>query len=138
MPKAPARSTMPRETLAALRTEQLWDVLGVRLNGPKAEGKRIVLNWHFTDTEESFILNLENSALTYAPGAQAVDADAGFTLPRGVLDEVIAKLTTFEEAVGAGKIKVSGNAMRLAELMTLMDEFPRMFEIVEPKRTAVM
>jgi alkyl sulfatase BDS1-like metallo-beta-lactamase superfamily hydrolase len=137
MPKAPPRSTMPRETLAALRTEQLWDVLGVRLNGPKAEGKRIVLNWNFTDTKESFVLNLENSALTYGPGTQAADADAGFTLARGVLDEVIAKLTTFEEAVGTGKIKVSGNAMRLAELMALMDEFPRMFEIVEPKRTAV-
>jgi len=27
--------------------------------------------------------------------------------------------------------------MRLAELMALMDEFPRMFEIVEPKRAAV-
>jgi alkyl sulfatase BDS1-like metallo-beta-lactamase superfamily hydrolase len=54
-----------------------------------------------------------------------------------VLDEVIAKLTTFPEAVGSGKIKVSGNPMRLGELMMLMDEFPRMFEIVEPKRTAV-
>ena len=54
-----------------------------------------------------------------------------------MLDEVIAKLTTFPEAVGAGKIKVVGNPMRLAELMALMDEFPRMFEIVEPKRTAV-
>ncbi len=60
MPKVPPRSTMPRETLAALRTEQLWDVLGVRLNGPKAEGKRIVLNWNFTDTGETFVLNLEN------------------------------------------------------------------------------
>lgn len=137
MPKTPPRSTMPRETLAALRTEQLWDVLGVRLNGPKAEGKRIVLNWSFTDTGESFILNLENCALTYVAGVQAADADAGFTLPRSVLDEVFAKLTTFPEAVGAGKIKVSGDPMRLAELMMLMDEFPRMFEIVEPKRTVV-
>jgi alkyl sulfatase BDS1-like metallo-beta-lactamase superfamily hydrolase len=50
---------------------------------------------------------------------------------------LIAKLTTFQEAVASGKIKASGNAMRLAELMTLMDEFPRMFEIVEPKRTMV-
>jgi alkyl sulfatase BDS1-like metallo-beta-lactamase superfamily hydrolase len=137
MPKVPPRSPMPRETLAALRTEQLWDVLGVRLNGPKAEGKRIVLNWNFTDTGETFILNLENCALTYTAGAQAPDADASFTLARGVLDEVIAKLTTFPEAVGAGKIKVSGNPIRLGELMMLMDEFPRMFEIVEPKRTAV-
>src|SRR3954451_18632072 len=137
IPTPSPRPPIPRETLAALRTEQLWDVLGVRLNGPKAEGKRIVLNWHFTDTNERFILNLENSALTYASGAHATEADAGFTLPRGVLDEVIAKLTTFPEAVAAGKIKVVGDPMRLAELMTLMDEFPRMFEIVEPKRTVV-
>jgi alkyl sulfatase BDS1-like metallo-beta-lactamase superfamily hydrolase len=137
MPKAPPPSPMPRETLAALRTEQLWDVLGIRLNGPKAEGKHIVLNWRFTDTSEMFVLTLENCALTYIAGAQAATADAGFTLARGTLDEVIAKQTTFPEAVAAGKIKVNGNPLRLAELMELMDEFPRMFEIVEPKRAAV-
>jgi alkyl sulfatase BDS1-like metallo-beta-lactamase superfamily hydrolase len=58
-------------------------------------------------------------------------------MPRGVLDEVIAKQTTFQDAVGSGKIKFIGNPMRLGELMMLMDEFPRMFEIVEPRRTAV-
>ncbi|WP_156179782.1 alkyl sulfatase dimerization domain-containing protein [Bradyrhizobium sp. LTSPM299] len=137
MPKTPPRAPMPRETLAALRTEQLFDVLGVRLNGPKAEGKRIVLNWNFTDTGESFILNLENAALTYVKGAQAGDAHASFTLARGTLDEIIAKLTTFPNAVAAGKIKAAGDPMRLGELMALMDEFPRMFEIVEPKRTVV-
>jgi alkyl sulfatase BDS1-like metallo-beta-lactamase superfamily hydrolase len=137
MPKTPPRPPMPRETLAALRSEQLWDVLGVRLNGPKAEGKHIVLNWAFTDTNESFILTLENCALTYIAGAQSAAADATFTLARGTLDEVIAKQTTFPEAVGSGKIKFTGNPMRLGELMALMDEFPRMFEIVEPKRTAV-
>ena len=137
MAKVPARTTMPRETVAALRTSQLWDVLGVRLNGPKAEGKHLVLNWSFTDTNESFVLTLENCALTYVEGAQAATADAGFTLSRSTLDEVIAKQTSFPEAVASGKIKFTGNAMRLAELMGLMDEFPRMFEIVEPKRTAV-
>src|ERR1700760_2607144 len=137
MPKTPPRAPMPRETLAALRTEQLWDVLGVRLNGPKAEGKHIVLNWSFTDTGESFVLNLENSALTYTEGVQSEAADASFALARALLDEVIAKLTGFSEAVAAGKVKFTGNAMKLAELMGLMDEFPRMFEIVEPKRTVV-
>jgi alkyl sulfatase BDS1-like metallo-beta-lactamase superfamily hydrolase len=137
MPKAAPRRSMPRETLAALRTEQLWDVLGVRLNGPKAEGKHIVLNWKFTDANESFVLTLENSALTYTEGMQSATADASFALMRGTLDEVIAKQTSFPEAVAAGKVKVSGNPMRLAELMGLMDEFPQMFEIVEPKRTMV-
>jgi alkyl sulfatase BDS1-like metallo-beta-lactamase superfamily hydrolase len=125
MPKAPPRPPMPRETLAALRTGQLWDVLGVRLNGPKAEGKRIVLNWSFTDTNESFVLTLENCALTYVAGAQAAAADASFTLSRGTLDEVIAKQTSFPEAVASGKIRCTGNAMRLAELMALMDAHVR-------------
>lgn len=137
MPKAPPVGAMARETLAALRTEQLWDVLGVRLNGPRADGKSIVLNWQFTDTGERFVLTLENCALTYSEGVQAETADAGFTLARATLDEVIAKQTSFPEAVAAGKIKIAGNPMRLAELMGLMDEFPRMFEIVEPKRTAI-
>ena len=39
--------------------------------------------------------------------------------------------------LAGGKIKFTGNAMRLGELMDLMDDFPRMFEIVEPKRTVV-
>src|ERR1700736_3350351 len=137
MPKAPPRPPMPRETLAALRTEQLWDVLGVRLNGPKAEGKHIVLNWSFSDTGETFMLTLENSALTYTENVQSDKADASFTLARALLDEVIAKQTSFPEAVAAGKVKFTGSAMKLAELMGLMDEFPRMFEIVEPKRTMV-
>lgn len=137
MPKAAPRSTVPRETLAALRTGQLWDVLGVRLNGPKAEGKHIVLNWSFTDTGETFVLTLENCALTYIAGAQADAADAGFTLARGTLDAVIAKQTDFLDAVASGKVKSTGNPAKLAELMQLMDEFPRMFEIVEPKRAHV-
>jgi alkyl sulfatase BDS1-like metallo-beta-lactamase superfamily hydrolase len=137
MPDVPARPGMPRETLAALRTEQLWDVLGVRLNGPKAEGKHIVLNWTFTDTGERFVLTLQNCALTYAVGVQASTADAGFTLARSTFDDIIAKAVTFPDAVAAGKISFAGNPMRLAELMSLMDEFPRMFEIVAPKRTKV-
>lgn len=137
MPKMPTRPGMPRETLSALKTSQIWDVLGVRLNGPKAEGKTIVLNWQFTDTGEHWVLTLENCALTYLAGSQSATADAGFVLPRSLLDEVIAKQTSFPEAVMAGKIKVSGDLMKLAELMALMDEFPRMFEIVEPKRAAV-
>src|SRR5882724_5414599 len=112
LPNAPPRPPMPRETLAALRTEQLWDVLGVRLNGPKAEGKTIVLNWIFTDIGEKFALTLENCALTYAEGMQASNADASFTLPRALLDAVVAKQATFPEAMAAGKITFTGNPMK--------------------------
>lgn len=45
------RSPMLWETLAELRSEQLQDVLGIRLNGPKIQGKRIALIWSFADME---------------------------------------------------------------------------------------
>jgi alkyl sulfatase BDS1-like metallo-beta-lactamase superfamily hydrolase len=133
----PPCAGLPRGSVAALRTGQLWDMLGVRLNGPKAEGKHIVLNWTFADAGELFVLTLQNGALTYLEGVQAETADAGFTLARSTLDAVIAKQISFPEAVAAGTTKVTGNPMRLAELMALMDEIPRMFEIVEPKRAVV-
>jgi linear primary-alkylsulfatase len=137
MPKVPPRTPLSHETLSALRSGQLWDLLGVRLNGPKADGKHMVLNWMFTDTKETFVLTLENCALTYLEGALSSAADAGFTLQRRVLDLIVSKKTTVPEAVEAGEIAVTGNATKLGELMALMDEFPRMFEIVEPKRTTV-
>jgi linear primary-alkylsulfatase len=137
MPEVPKRSPISGDTLSALRTDQFFDYLGVRLNGPKAEGKHIVLNWRFTDTKEDFALNLENCALTYSAGHQDAAADATFTLKRVTLDEVILRKTTFPEAIAGGAIKATGNPMKLGELMALMDEFERMFEIVEPRKTAV-
>jgi alkyl sulfatase BDS1-like metallo-beta-lactamase superfamily hydrolase len=135
--KSRAPSVTPRETLSALQTRQLWDMLAVRLNGPKAEGKHIVLNWHFMDNSEIYVLNLENCALTYVADAHTTTADASLTLARSTLDAVIAKQTTFPEALADGKLQIVGNSTKLGELMALLDEFPRIFEIVEPKRGAV-
>jgi alkyl sulfatase BDS1-like metallo-beta-lactamase superfamily hydrolase len=130
------RPPLPFETAVALRTEQLWDVLGVRVNGPKAEGKRITFNWVFTDTKETFVMTLENAALTYILAKPAATADTTVTLARDALNRIITKQMTFSEAVQSNRIAVTGNAKKLDELMELMDEFPRMFEIAEPKRTA--
>ena len=103
--------------------------------GPKAEGKQITLNWIFPDAGETFVTNLENAALTYIAGVQAPNAAATITLSRDVLNRVIAAQTTIADAIKAGQASVTGDAMKFEELMGLMDEFPRVFEVVEPKRT---
>ena len=73
----------------------------------KAQGKSIVLNWKFTDTEQSYVLNLENSALTYVADAQAANADATLTLTRAALDDISLQKTTFQarSAVGADHVR---------------------------------
>ncbi|CAN5140632.1 alkyl sulfatase dimerization domain-containing protein [soil metagenome] len=133
MPKVPHRSPISNDTVRALRTGQLFEYLGVRLNGPMAEGKIIVLNWVFTDSDDRFVLNLENCALTHMSSAQAANADATLTLDRNTFNELILQTSTMSEMVQAGKVRTTGTASRFDELMGLMDNFERMFEIVEPR-----
>lgn len=137
MPSVPVRAGMPLETIAALQTGQIWDMLGVRLNGPKAEGRRIVLNWALNDPDESWAMSVENSALTCIAVPPHPDADATISLSRAALNRIIARQTDFAAAAAAGEVMVTGDSGKLAELMSLMDDFPRMFEIVEPKRNTV-
>jgi alkyl sulfatase BDS1-like metallo-beta-lactamase superfamily hydrolase len=127
-------NTLNADTLKAVSNEMFFDFLGVRLNAQKAEGKVLVVNWNFTEPRQQFVLNLENSALTYVVGKQSDKADATLTLARGALDAVTLRQTTFPEAVQSGSIKVEGNAAKLVELLGMLDTFNPMFEVVEPKR----
>ena len=132
-PKIPAVSTQAPDVIRALSLDMFFDYLGVRLNGEKASGKTSVLNWQFTDTKQNYVLNLENSALTYVADAQAANADATLTLTRATLDEISLQRTTFPAALQSGQIAVTGKREKVAELLGMLETFPNMFPIVEPR-----
>lgn len=127
-------SAITPDTLKALTIDMFFDYLGIRLNGPKADGKHIVINWNFTDLKQQYVLNLENSALTFVPNKQSPKADATLTLTRSTLDAITLQQLTFPKAMQSGQIKVEGDPRKLGELLSLMDTFEVMFEIVEPKK----
>ena len=52
--------------IKATPLDMFFDLLAVRLIGPKAAGKKIVLNAHFTDIDERYLLVVENGVLNYA------------------------------------------------------------------------
>jgi linear primary-alkylsulfatase len=123
--------------LKGVTIDLAFDFLGVRLNAPKAEGKHIVVNWTFTDLNESHVMNLENSALTHTSGKLSDKPDISLTLTRAVLDAVTLKQRTFADSIQSGDIKLSGDQARLRELFGLFDEFSTGFEIVEPRKVKV-
>ena len=133
LPNLPPAPPPSPQALRAIPTGLLLDFLAVRLNPEKAEGKTLVLNWTFTDSGAIFIVNLENSALTYVPGKRAATADAGFTLTRAALDALILKQKSVRDLVAAGEIKTDGDPGRLEELLAMFDDFQLGFPIVEPK-----
>jgi alkyl sulfatase BDS1-like metallo-beta-lactamase superfamily hydrolase len=130
--KVPGIGAFSLDVLKAIPVGVIFDLWGVRLNPEKAEGKTMVINWTFTDVGEKFITNLENSALTHLRGKLAAKADAGFTLSRATLDSILARQTTFPNAIKAGDIKVEGEAGKLGELIGMLDEIAPDFPIVEP------
>jgi len=133
VPKISIGSSANADTLKAVSNDLFFDFLGVRLDAAKAEGKKLVINWNFTDSNQQFVLTLENSALTHIAG-QRPGADATVTLSRATLDAVTLKETSFPAAVLTGKVKIEGDRAKLAELMSMLDTFQPMFPVVEPRR----
>ncbi len=125
------------ELLKGISIDLAFDFLGVRLNAAKAEGKTIVINWTFTDLNETYVMNLENSALTHTSGKLSDKADASVTLTRAALDAITLKQRTFLGSVLTGDVSVGGNPLKLRELFGMLDEFSTGFEVVEPKKVAV-
>jgi alkyl sulfatase BDS1-like metallo-beta-lactamase superfamily hydrolase len=136
VPKGPGSAANP-ELLKGITIDLAFDFLGVRLNAPRAEGKRIVINWNFTDLKQVYVMTLENSALTHVAGRQADDADAGVTLTRPAFDAITLKERTFVGSVVTGDVVISGNPLKLAELFGLFDEFLPNFEVVEPRKATI-
>ena len=125
-------ATASPDVLTAMSIPLNFDYLGVRLNGTKADGKKIVLNWDFTDVREQYALTLRNSALTYRANWQDPQADATITLTRAVWDALILGQTTLDQALASGAIKVTGNGQKFTELLGMLDTFKPDFPIVTP------
>jgi alkyl sulfatase BDS1-like metallo-beta-lactamase superfamily hydrolase len=110
--------------------EMLFDYLAVRLNGPKAAGKKIGLNIDFTDLKKQYGLVVENAVLNH--GKPLAQADATLTLSKATLDAIQLKEVTLEQAIAKGDLKIGGKREAFAEFMSLLDTFPFWFNIVTP------
>jgi alkyl sulfatase BDS1-like metallo-beta-lactamase superfamily hydrolase len=112
--------------------EMLFDYLSIRLNGPKAAGKKLVLNVNFTDLKSQYVLTVENAVLNTVHDRQDPKADATLTLSKATLNAVQLKEATLEEKIASGDIKIEGRKEALGEFMGLLDTFPFWFKIVTP------
>ncbi len=127
-------TTASPDTIEAMPLDLFFDFLGVRLNGPKAEGKAITINWDLTDTKEQYVLALENGVLNHTPHKQAQDADATIHLSRAAFNAaILGGQAQIEARVAAGEIKLEGKKEKLEELLALLDSLDPWFNIVTPQ-----
>ncbi|WP_425055221.1 alkyl/aryl-sulfatase [Pseudomonas abyssi] len=128
----PTVGSLSPDVLQALDTGMFFDLMGVRLDAAKAEGKHLVINWQLTDTNENYRLNLEHSTLTYRADTQDDNAQATVAMTRDTLDQILLRRTTFPEAVKAGQIKISGEPNAFFGLLQMLEVPSGDFPIVTP------
>ena len=127
-----APKTVTPDTVRATPLDMFFDLLAVRLIGPKAAGKVITLNADFTDIDEQYLLVVKNGVLRYAKGKQAAEADATVRMTRATLDQIVLGEATAADKLATGDVRIEGDAAKLGEFLGLMDNFEFWFNIVTP------
>lgn len=136
----PALGTANPDVVAAMTTQMLLDYLAVRIDGPRAAGRRVVWDLDVAEpdgTVEPWTVVLERGVLHTVAGRRAGDleggpADVHLTLPRAALGAIVVGAATVDDLVAQGTVTLAGDPAAVADLLDLCDTFDFWFDIVTP------
>jgi alkyl sulfatase BDS1-like metallo-beta-lactamase superfamily hydrolase len=122
----PAPDLSSPEVLGALTVEQLFDSLGVRVDGLRAADAQVCIDWVFTDLDRTYRTELSNGAL--------IHADAGHGMGEPALTVTLTKPALLG-VLGTGRLDGlthTGDAGLVATLLGLLDTVDHQFPMVTP------
>ena len=121
-------TTTSTTMLAQLTPEQMFDILALSVNGPRAWDVDIALDVRFADLDTNYRLTLRNGVLVYRKRPADPDsATATVTLA--------AKMRLLAAAAGdfsSPGLTISGDAAALQNLMSVLDKPDPQFSIITP------
>ncbi len=106
--------------------------MAARLNGPEADGKRMTLNFVFTDLDESYVLTLENAVLHHRRAEPDPGAAATVKLTRDFLVKLATGQAGLRDMLFASDLDVEGSRIDLFTFFSLLDRPDGRFAIVTP------
>ncbi|HDY98720.1 MAG TPA: MBL fold metallo-hydrolase [Pseudomonas sabulinigri] len=131
VPDAGGTQTATPDTIRAMTPEMLFDYMSVRLNAEKAAGKVFSMNIDLTDLDKHYTLTVENAVLNYT-AHQAETSDVGINLTTKTMNSIQLGETTFDDAIKAGDIKVTGDQAVFDGFLGMLDDYNFWFNIVTP------
>lgn len=127
----PAPRTNGPDVVKAVPLELYFDLLAVRLNGPKAATKELELNFVLSDTDEKAHLFLSGGALHHRMGSSK-NGIPTLSMTRSALDALNMKTSTIADLRKNGDLTIEGNPLKVKALFDLIEEPEYWFEIVRP------
>jgi alkyl sulfatase BDS1-like metallo-beta-lactamase superfamily hydrolase len=122
----------PLDILANLTLPQILDGMKVRLDGPRAWGKRLTIGWQVTNPEERHLLTVENGVLHHRPWPTDAEPEATLVIERQALTEMLSGTADLPALAESGRLRVEGDSAKLGELLGLLEEPDPNFPIVTP------
>jgi alkyl sulfatase BDS1-like metallo-beta-lactamase superfamily hydrolase len=125
-------STQGPDLTRAMSAEMIFDVLAVRLNHEKADGRHIGVNLTFTDNGDRYALELSNSVLNNTAGRVLAKPDAALSLTHAALFKMLLAKVPLPQLIQSGEARLEGDPKALGALLGGLDQFDPQYHIVTP------
>ena len=106
--------------------------MAVRLNGPKADGKKFRINLVFTDLKQSYVLHVENAVLHHKIAPPDPHADATLKITHTMFLRMVMNTAGIKEFILSDDITIEGSKLDLIRFFSLLDRPQGKFNIVTP------
>jgi alkyl sulfatase BDS1-like metallo-beta-lactamase superfamily hydrolase len=127
-----ATSSASADTVRGMTNELLFDFVSLRLDHAKTDGMKATIQMVFTDSNETWALELSNSVLNNTKGRVLKNPDLKLTLTRQAFLAMLLQGKKLPELVQAGMVKVEGDPKALGAVVANLVTFDPTFNIVTP------
>ncbi|RIL04654.1 MAG: hypothetical protein DCC71_13335 [Proteobacteria bacterium] len=133
--EGPQGSPLARSAAGLLRRLPLarfFDAMATRLDGEKAAGKQLAVNFTFDDAGETHVVSIENAVLHHRRGDPDPNAVATLHLTRELLVRLSTQQAGLRDLLFSDDVRVEGSRMELLAFFSLLDRPTGEFAIVTP------
>ncbi|CAB5068285.1 MAG: MBL fold metallo-hydrolase [Actinobacteria bacterium] len=128
------RGAVSLDVMAAMTPEMVLDNCAVKLNGPRASEHQVEFEIVFTDRQQAFHVFIGSGALRHrrldSPSGGVSSSTVSTTVQEFI--SLTSELTTVDQSLESGALRVDGSVDSLATFVSLLDQFDLFFSIIEP------
>jgi alkyl sulfatase BDS1-like metallo-beta-lactamase superfamily hydrolase len=120
------------DLLRSVPLSRFLDALATRLDARKAADAKTVINFVFTDLDESHVLWIENAVLHHEARSPDPEADVTIRLTHPFFLRIVTRQVGVREAIFSDDLSVEGSRTTLLSFFTMLEAPNEQFPIVTP------
>ena len=125
-------SSQGPDMVRGMTPELIFDFLAVRLNHQKVDGMNLGIQINFTDSKETYALELSNAVLNNTKGRKLAAPQVTLSLTQPAFVKMLLAKVPLPKLVEAGEAKIEGDPKALGAVFANLEEFDPLFNIVTP------